>query len=157
MQLDYIDTVERLREVTTEIVERKSRWYKRTSPDSLEWFLHLCMSLNGISGWQMLGRGMAKDIWMKYFANDPDAANFILATTNEISQRSFACAGAKESFVETFTWNIVSINDTKTAIPRESLAMIPTPEVAKDTLNANIWLLPIFIFQMLEWNVIQTK
>lgn len=150
MFLDYTDTVELLRKTMAEIIERKSRWYAATDPDMYTDFLKLYLNLsNNVTDWQLLGNGVARDIWARYFAEDTFAANFILSVTTELLQRSFNDEDSKVAFITTFASNIVSLHDERTAIPRESLFLIPKLQTGIDTLSANIWLLPIYIMHTL--------
>lgn len=158
MFMDHTDTVEQIRKVTEEIFERKAAWYLATDAENYEQFLSLCLNLScNLTPWQLLGANVARDVWNRFFADNAMAANFILNTTLEILQRCFNDQESKAVFIETFASNVVSIHDERTAIPRETLTMIPPAQAAVNTLSANIWLLPIFMMHTLKFRLPSPK
>lgn len=152
MYKNHIETVELMRKIVAEYLSSRLRVFGQEDADLKQELTALVLALKyNVTTWQLLGRDAAKDVWNKYFRDRPDNINFLMNLTVELQQRAFEDDAERAIFLKFFALNITYIHDTKSAIPKEAMAMIPVPEVAQETLQANIWLLPIFILQMVDF------
>lgn len=158
MYKSHTETVELMRKIVGEYLTSRLHTFGQDDSELKLELSRLVISLKyDVTTWQLLGRDGAKQLWNKYFRDMPDNINFLMNLTMELQQRSFEDDADRSAFLKFFSLNLSYIHDKKSAIPKEVMSMIPDPDVAQETLQANIWLLPIFILQMIDIVPIQER
>lgn len=151
MYKSHIETVELMRKIVGDYLTSRLRIFGQDDAELKQELIRLVVALKyDVTTWQLLGQNMAKQLWNKYFKDLPDNINFLMNLTLELQQRSFEDDAERSEFLKFFSLNLSYIHDKKSAIPKEAMSMIPDPDVAQETLQANVWLLPIFILQMID-------
>lgn len=151
MYKSHIETVELMRKIVGDYLTSRLRIFGQDDAELKQELIRLVVALKyDVTTWQLLGQNMAKQLWNKYFKDMPDNINFLMNLTLELQQRSFEDDAERSEFLKFFSLNLSYIHDKKSAIPKEAMSMIPDPDVAQETLQANVWLLPIFILQMID-------